>query len=187
MVLICRSVLCGRAASACPYVAGVAALYLNGHPSASHDVVKASLMCSATGNVLSNQPPSTANLLLYANVQPCSSAAASSSSSATADFTATQSSSATSTTSPMDELQPPPSLSPLNLPMSPQAEPSRVDTSTSPSFEAADPNPTDEEDSSGVADASDSPGGRNGSGRMHETRSDALLWIVLMFMMSQRQ
>ena len=81
------SVLC---LSACPFVAGVASLYLNGHPSATHSDVKASLLCSATSDVLSNQPPSTANLLLYANVQPC----ASTSSTGTADFSALPSSSA---------------------------------------------------------------------------------------------
>ena len=58
---------------ACPHVAGVAALYLEGHPQAGHGEVKGSIECSATVDVLSNVVGNTPNLLLYAEVTPCAS------------------------------------------------------------------------------------------------------------------
>ena len=67
-VALTRALLC--AAAACPHVAGVAALYLAGHATASHDEVKASIVCSATVDALSNALYDTANLLLYADVVP---------------------------------------------------------------------------------------------------------------------
>ena len=99
-------------------MAGVASLYLNVHPSASHNEVKASLLCSATSGVLSNQPPSTANLLLYANVQPCATA----SSSGTANFLALSSSTAASSPA-IPALGPVLGADPSETPHSPPPQP----------------------------------------------------------------
>ena len=182
---------------ACPFVAGVASLYLNGHPTASHSTVKASLMCSATNDVLSNQPPSTANLLLYANVQPCASAA-SSSSSGLADFTAMASSSAAASTDPAtsnDPLEALPPSSPLQPgpPLMLHTAPSDIDGSTLPSFSAADDNATDWAGGEGGASNSsgNSTAARNGSNRLAYTRTDTrtavFLWIVTGIMLAAWQ
>ena len=58
---------------ATPHVAGVAALFLQGNPTATPAQVRAALITNATPNVISNVPASTPNLLLYAgflNIAP---------------------------------------------------------------------------------------------------------------------
>ena len=164
--------------SACPFVAGVAALYLNGHPTASHDDVRASLLCSATNNVLTHQPPSTANRLLYANVQPCAtttstgdfattSAAASSLSSAPAS----SHSPPVASTSPPSSLQPPRSPSLPGLSIAPLGDPSTgdavdADKSTFSTADASEPESV-ETSSTGVVGAAHSSTARNGAARQN--------------------
>ncbi|MEP6732747.1 MAG: PKD domain-containing protein [bacterium] len=50
---------------ASPHVAGTAALYLQGHPTATPAQVRSALVSNATTNVLTNVPSNTPNLLLY--------------------------------------------------------------------------------------------------------------------------
>lgn len=55
---------------ASPHVAGVAALYLQGHPAATPSAVASAIVSTATPNVLSNVGTGSPNLLLYSGLTP---------------------------------------------------------------------------------------------------------------------
>ena len=159
--------------SACPFVAGVASLYLNGHPSASHNEVKASLLCSATSDALSNQPPSTANLLLYANVQPCATA----SSSGTADFLAlsSSSSSAAASSSVLPALDPAVGADPLEAPhpLSPPPPGLPIQSTTAQSDIDSSSHPTPSATINATHQASGSTSSSGGSGSAGSSNSSS--------------
>ena len=160
--------------SACPFVAGVAALYLNGHPTASQEDVKSSLICSATSNILFNQPPATNNLLLYANVQPCASSASSSSASSSS-LLATEPS---NIVSPTQSLQPPSSPPSEDKPAPSPVGPTDLDANADPTLTSG---VADGSGAARVVDAKEasevgSTAGKNGVSFEHDVRCS---WIFL--------
>jgi subtilisin family serine protease len=62
------SILKGGTSMAAPHVAGVAALYLSAHPSATPAEVTAAIIGAATANVLKNATGGSPNLILSSNV-----------------------------------------------------------------------------------------------------------------------
>ena len=62
------SVLKAGTSMASPHAAGVAALYLSAHPSATPAEVASAIVSGGTAGVLTGVPSGTANLLLYSNV-----------------------------------------------------------------------------------------------------------------------
>jgi serine protease len=62
------SIMNGGTSMAAPHVAGVAALYLSGHPTATPDQVVSAILGNATVGILTAVPAGTPNRLLYAGI-----------------------------------------------------------------------------------------------------------------------
>eukprot|EP00241_Pyramimonas_parkeae_P000075 CAMPEP_0114250174 /NCGR_PEP_ID=MMETSP0058-20121206/14555_1 /TAXON_ID=36894 /ORGANISM="Pyramimonas parkeae, CCMP726" /LENGTH=1253 /DNA_ID=CAMNT_0001363809 /DNA_START=190 /DNA_END=3948 /DNA_ORIENTATION=- len=136
---------------ASPYVAGVAALYLQVHPAATPADVKSEVLNDATTNVLSNIGIGSPNKLLYSFAFPITSsptapttAPSSVPTSPTAMPTTTPTASPTAvSTSPTAAPTTPPTASPTGtLTMTPSASPTGVSTSPTSSPTAAPTAPT---------------------------------------------